>query len=137
MRRMDDWPVSPLVVATAEQDARNDALFEEIIDRNVEALWTYFSQERDEVAEALLREHLPFRLHGLLGHQRLLNLALRVRPKWKPTFLQLQGYTTKSAAEQFGQTWLREVAERGKAQPNVGVIYTQPDAMQKAIAVHA
>ena len=110
---------------------------DELLQRNIESLWQYFSQEREGVAEVLLRERLPLRLHDLLDHPRLLKLALRVRPKWKPTFIQLRSHMTEAAAKQFGQTWLREVAERGKAQPNVGVLYTGVDALPRATAVSA
>lgn len=141
-RIMDDgWPTPPFVALTAAQDARNTAVFKELIDRNVESLWTYFSQEREEVAEELLRERLPRSLHGLMTRPRprprprLLKLALRLRPKWKPSFIQPSGYTTKTAAEAFGQTWLRDMAERGKVQPNVGALYQGPDLRWKAVAV--
>ena len=95
------------------------------------------SGRRQWVAEGLLAERLPTRLHWLLARPKALRLALRLWPRWKPTFIQLQGYMTKASAEQFGKTWLREMAERGKAQPNVGVIYSEPDAMQRAITIHA
>lgn len=94
-------------------------------------------KEREYVAEALLRARLPRQLQGLLKRPRALKLALRLRPMWKPTFIQLQGYTTLASAQEFGQAWLRETAERGNTQANVGVIYSQADARQRAIAVHA